>query len=326
MVTLPVLIEKDLVYHDQFQNSLLHIKKILIFRDVNKIRIISNKTAWKILELLSHKSMYPSQIAKELKIYEQSAYYYIRKLLEIGAISHTSTVNIKGGTARLYSTNFPSFGLEMDWGSSELMLNNPLELKNKNSLNFLKPFVDDNNCFSGLIVVGSPDPHGPNKSSARDGHYAIHLGFYLGNLFKVPESFSVKLDIDAKAEKDLDGNNLVLIGGPGTNIVTAEFNKYFPICFNEKNFWSGLVDQSNKIFNSDNHGLIAKIRNPYNSEKTILVLAGVRSIGTKAAVMALTNFGDKVFANYLGEENWATVVQGFDMNSDGKIDHVDIVS
>lgn len=318
-----VLKEKDLIYHDQFNNQTLYKKKILIFNEVDKMRIISNKTAWKILELLSKKPMYPSQIAKQLKIYEQSAYYYIRKLSQIGAIYHTGTISIKGGTAKLYSTTFPSFGLEMDWGSNELILINPLELKNKNSLNFLKSFVNDS-CFAGLIVVGSPDPHGPNKSSARDGHYAIHLGFYLGNLFKIPDSFSVKLDIDAKAEKDLDRNNLLLVGGPGTNILTAEFNRYLPIRFNEKNFWSGLIDGS-KIFNSDNHGLIAKIRNPYNLEKTILVLAGVRSIGTKAAVLALTDFGDKVFEKYHDEENWATVVQGFDMNSDGKIDHVDVL-
>ncbi len=326
MITWIVLIEKDLVYHDQSENSPLFKKKILIFNEVNKMQIISNKTAWKILELLSEKPMYPSQIAKQLKIYEQSAYYYIKKLLQIGAITQTGTLSIKGGTARLYSTTVPAFGLEMNWGSSELILNNSLELKNKKSLNFLKSFVNGNNCFSGLIVVGSPDPHGPNKSSARDGHYAIHLGFYLGNLFKIPNSFSVKLDIDAKAEKDLDGNNLLLIGGPGTNILTAEFNRYLPISFNEKNFWSGLVDKSNKIFNSDNHGLIAKIRNPYNSKKTIMVLAGVRSIGTKAAVMALTDFGDRVFENYHDEEDWATIVQGFDMNADGKIDHVDVLT
>ena len=40
----------------------------------------------------------------------------------------------------------------------------------------------ENNSFCGLIVVGAPDPHGPYKSSARDGHYAIHLSFYLGTL------------------------------------------------------------------------------------------------------------------------------------------------
>jgi hypothetical protein len=153
------------------------------------------------------------------------------------------------------------------------------------------------------------------------------LSFYLGTLCDSLSGFIVKLDVDAKAEKDIDNINLILIGGPGTNIVTSEFNKYLPIQFNEDNYWAGLIDKSGRIFNMDNHGLIAKINNPYNKGKKILVLAGVRSIGTKAAVIALTNFGNKIFDKYMNDDDeLALVVQGFDMNSDGKIDHVDIVS
>ena len=198
--------------------------------------------------------------------------------------------------------------------------------RRKNIPYILKEFYE-NNSFSGLIVVGAPDPHGPYKSSSRDGHYAVHLSFYLGTLSDSSTSgFIVKLDVDAKAEKDIDNKNLILIGGPGTNIVTSEFNKYLQIKFNEDNYWSGLTDQSGRIYNMDNHGLIAKINNPYNKDKKILILAGVRSIGTKASVIALTNYGDKIYGNSSSDDQLALVVQGFDMNADGKIDHVDIVS
>jgi hypothetical protein len=184
-----------------------------------------------------------------------------------------------------------------------------------------------NNCFSGLIIVGAPNPHGPYRSSARDGHYAVHLAFFLGMISNIPSEFIVKLDADAKAEKVIEGNNLISIGGPGTNIITAEFNKFLPIKFNEKNFWSGLVERSSaKLYNLDNQGLIAKIKNPYNHEKNIIVVAGVRSIGTKSAVLALTNYSEDILKNYQNEEEWALVVQGFDMNADGKIDHVDVIS
>jgi hypothetical protein len=40
----------------------------------------------------------------------------------------------------------------------------------------------------------------------------------------------------------------------------------------------------------------------------------------------LTNYSEQVLKRYNGEDEWAMVVQGFDMNSDGKIDHVDVVS
>ena len=301
-------------------------KKILMFDDVSDVRILSNNIAWKIIELLSHKAMYPAQIAKELKLFEQTVYYYIRKLLQIGAIEQVGTNLIRGGTARLYSTTSTSFGLELEGGAEELQALEYSRKKNcKDIPSVLKEFYTDNS-FEGLIVVGAPDPHGPYKSSSRDGHYAVHLGFYLGTLCDLSSGFIVKLDVDAKAEKDIDNINLILIGGPGTNIVTSEFNKYFPIRFNENNYWSGLTDKSGRIYNMDNHGLIAKISNPYNKDKKILVLAGVRTIGTKAAVIALTNYGNKIFDKYKNEDELALVVQGFDMNSDGKIDHVDIVS
>jgi S-layer like family, C-terminal region len=302
-------------------------KKIMMFDNITDIKILSNNIAWKIIELLSSKAMYPAQVAKELKLYDQTVYYYIRKLAKIGAIEQVGTRLIRGGTARLYSTSSPSFGLELEGKGEKLESSNyTKDEKRKNIPHILKEFYE-NNSFSGLIVVGAPDPHGPYKSSSRDGHYAVHLSFYLGTLSESYTSgFIVKLDVDAKAEKDIDNRNLILIGGPGTNIVTSEFNRYLQIKFNEDNYWSGLTDQSGRIFNMDNHGLIAKISNPYNKDKKILILAGVRSIGTKASVIALTNYGNKISDNSSSNNQLALVVQGFDMNADGKIDHVDIVS
>jgi len=314
------VLEKRLVSNDGEPSA----KKIVVFRDVERMRVLSNPVAWRIMELLSKGPMYPAQIAKELKIYEQSAYYYVRKLVGIGAVEEVGKTFVRGGTARLYRASSPSFGLEMDWGETKLGLIPVSQYPNASK--FFENFVAGKE-FKGLLVVGAPDPHGPYKSSARDGHYAVHLAFFLGHITNaVPSEFIVKLDVDAKAEKMLTGNNLISIGGPGTNIVTAEFNRYLPVRFDEKNFWSGLVDGSGKRYSLDNHGLISKIKNPYDSNSSIVVVAGVRSAGTKSAVIALTNYSEEVLKKYNGQDDWALVVQGFDMNSDGKIDHVDIVS
>jgi hypothetical protein len=317
-------LEKKLISENDGQIS---AKKILIFPDVEHIRILANPVAWRIMELLSKDPMYPAQVAKELKIYEQSAYYYIRKLVSIRAVEEVGKNFVRGGTARLYHASSPSFGIEMNWWGETKFLP-PLSPSGRytNASKFFEDFIMGKE-FTGLLVVGSPEPHGPYRSSARDGHYATHLAFFLGHITKsVPTDFVVKLDIDAKAEKMLSGNNLISIGGPGTNIVTAEFNRYLPIRFDEKNFWSGLVDGSGKRHGLDNHGLIAKIKNPYDGNRSIVVVAGVRSAGTKSAVIALTTYSEEVLKKYKREEEWALIVQGFDMNSDGKIDHVDIVS
>src|ERR671922_2020698 len=90
-------------------------KEILILEKPGEMRVLSNPIAWKIVNLLAGKPMYPAQIAKELKIYEQSAYYYIRKLLTIRAIEEVGKNFVRGGTARLYQASSPSFGIEMDW-------------------------------------------------------------------------------------------------------------------------------------------------------------------------------------------------------------------
>jgi hypothetical protein len=314
-------LEKTLLYN---VGDKILSKPITVYKDISHMSVLSNPVAWKIMQLLSSEPKYTAQVARELRIYEQSAYYYMQKLLRIGAIRQSGTKTIRGGTARLYKTVNPSYGLEMDWGESHF---SGLPNSNRRGLRnyvFFKEFIRDN-LFNGLIVVGAPAPHGPYKSSARDGHYAIQLAFSLGNLCNVSDEFIVKLDSDARAERAIDGRNIVSIGGPGTNIVTAEFNKYMPIKFNESNFWSGLTAETGELYNMDNHGLIAKIRNPYDDKNTVIVVAGVRSIGTKSAVLGLTNFSSEILRNYVEGHKWAIVVQGFDMNADGKIDHVDII-
>ncbi|MDW0240258.1 MAG: winged helix-turn-helix domain-containing protein, partial [Nitrososphaeraceae archaeon] len=105
--------KKSLVYSAD-ENTFA--KEISILEKPGEMRILSNPIAWKIINLLSGHPMYPAQIAKELKIYEQSAYYYIRKLLAIKAIGQVETSFVRGGTAKLYKTEYPAFGIEMSWG------------------------------------------------------------------------------------------------------------------------------------------------------------------------------------------------------------------
>lgn len=311
--------KKSLVYSSD-ENTFT--KEISILQKPSEMRILSNPIAWKIVNLLAGRPMYPAQIAKELEIYEQSAYYYIRKLLTIRAISQVETSFVRGGTAKLYKTEFAAFGIEMNWGERKFeTVNGKI---NRNVQTFFEDFIDDG-LFNGTIVVGAPDPHGPYRSSARDGHYAAQLAFFLGSFCGLPQNFVVKLDVDAKSEKISRTVNIISIGGPGTNIITSEFNRYLPIRFDETNFWSGLIAPHGRTHTLDNHGLIAKIRNPYSEKVNIVIIAGVRSAGTKSAVIALTNHGNEILKKFNQENNWALVVQGFDMDSDGKIDTIDIV-
>ena len=88
---------KKTIIYDRNGNTIS--KKILIFDNITDMKILSNNIAWKIIELLSSKAMYPAQVAKELKLYDQTVYYYIRKLVRIGALEQVGISLIKGGTS-----------------------------------------------------------------------------------------------------------------------------------------------------------------------------------------------------------------------------------
>src|SRR5919202_470703 len=156
----------------------------------------------------------PCTNCKRPKGLRTSVYYYIRSLLSSGVIEEVGTNIIRGGTARLYKTSSPSFGLEMNWGEKQVDFIGHIQNKYQHANNFFREYII-NNSFQGLIIVGAPGPHGPYKSSARDGHYAAHLAFFLGMLSDIPPEFIVKLDSDAKAEKVLYHSTLISIGGPG---------------------------------------------------------------------------------------------------------------
>ena len=312
----------------QEDGSAQEVKEISMMPDAQDLKMILDKLSWKILAMLSQEAMYPLEIARKLGVHEQKVYYHIRKLERSGAITVEREEKKKGATAKYYKTVSQAFGIEFPQGYKPMQ--RPSLLGTSQQIHdFFKQFINANGAFEGKIVVGSPTPHGPFKTSARDGHYAAHLTFFLGQFAKMPEEFAIKLDVDVKAEKE-EKNNLILVGGPGTNLLTQELNEYLPIRFSmqssEQGFlFGGLVSQKTKrVYTADVAGLIAKIKNPWDSTKHVIVFAGNKAVGTKACVLALTNFWEKTLQRYRGEETFAAVIQGFDLDGDGKVDSIEV--
>ena len=320
--------EKKFLLQDKGHTQ--QVKEINILNDSQKLKMMLGNLSWKILTMLSKKEMYPLEIARELGIDEQKAqkvYYHIRKLAKVGAITMVKEEKKKGAMAKYYRIASPAFGIEFPEGYKPIQnicsqsLDEPLQ-------KFFKEFID-NGVFDGKIVVGSPQPHGPFKTSARDGHYAAHLALFLGQFAKMPSEFAVKLDVDVKVEKE-EKNNLILVGGPGTNFLTQEVNDFLPVKFimqsSDQGFLlGGLVSKkTTQVFTSDVSGVVAKIVNPWDSSKRIVVLAGNKAVGTKACVLALTNFWKKTLEKYKGEDTFAVAIQGFDLDGDGKVDSIEV--
>lgn len=268
----------------------------------------------RILKLLKKKPMYPAEIAKKMKMHEQKVYYHIKQLQKSGAISVVEKQEKRGTIAKRYAPDCMNFCIslgeeEQAKGLGTIIIDEKLEF-------FLKEFTNPDGTLNAHIVVGSPDPHGPFKSRARDSHYSIELALFLGQFTRLPEEFAVKLDVDSTLDTNM---NLILVGGPITNLLVSEINEHLPIKFSSGKPW-GLVS-GKKVYFDDAAGLIAKIKNPRGTGK-LLVIAGVRHIGTKAAVMGLTRNWNKVL---LPDEEWARVVEGYDVDGDGKIDEIEVL-
>jgi hypothetical protein len=312
----------------QNNNNQQEIKEITIINNNQQLKMVLGNLSWKILTILSKKEMYPLQIARQLCMHEQKIYYHIRKLAKTGAIAVTREEKRKGATAKYYKTVSPAFGIEFPTPYKPIQ-NLCTTTIDESVQSFFKEYTDEKGVFDGKIIVGSPTPHGPFKTSARDGHYAAHLALFMGQFTKMPTEFAVKLDVDVKVEKE-EKNNLILVGGPGTNLLTQEINQYLPIKFimnssNQGFLLGGLAsEKTGRIYTQDVSGLVAKIVNPWDKTKKIIIIAGNKAVGTKACVLALTNFWKKTLENYKGKDTFAVVIQGFDLDGDGKVDSIEV--
>ena len=319
--------EKKMLLQDDGHTQ--KVKEISIMQDAQKLKMILGRLSWRILTLLFEKEMYPLEVARKIGVHEQKVYYHIRKLAKAGAITVTREEKKKGATAKYYKTISPAFGIEFQKGYKTIQ-NLSLQVMDEKIQEFFKEFVNSKGVFEGKIVVGSPMAHGPFKTSARDGHYAAHLTLFLGQFAKMPTDFVIKLDVDVKAKKE-EKNHLILVGGPGTNLLMQEINESLPVKFNMQSSDQGFLlgglssKKSARVYTADVAGLIAKIVNPWDKTKRIIVLAGNKAVGTKACVLALTNFWKKILQKYNGEDSFAVVIKGFDLDGDGKVDSIEVM-
>jgi hypothetical protein len=86
-----------------------------------------------------------------------------------------------------------------------------------------------------------------------------------------------------------------------------------------------LSKKTSRVYTADAAGLVAKIVNPWDTTKRIVILAGNKAVGTKACVLALTNFWKKTLQEYCDPDTFATVIQGFDLDGDGKVDSIEVM-
>lgn len=297
--------------------TLLNTRNIELVRDPEALRAAVNPLAWKILNILNERPSYPQELAKKLKINEQNVYYHIRQLQKSGLIECISEEKKQGAVCKYFVPTAQAFGVELSSKKNEKEVEANPAVKD-----FFFEFIRKGT-FDGSIVVGSPLPHGPHLTEAQDGHYAVHLAMFLGNLCGLREKqFVVKLDTEVKSEKK-QNRNMILIGGPVTNMICADVNRKMKVNFDWDKNWFIQADKMRYL--DENAGIIAKVKNPWDDSKSVIVLAGVRSIGTKACILALTQHHEKILEKYDRHKDFYCVVRGLDRDGDGQLDDIEIL-
>lgn len=300
-----------------------YAKPVRVEDNPERLQGLLNDTRWKILRLIAEQPRYPAEIADRLDVHEQNVYYHVRELADDGFITVDREEERGGAVAKYYTVTDHGFALELPQGAERI--DGQLTAQESQMLPaFLQPFIQ-NGSIAARIVVGSPDPHGPHQVRARDTHLATDIGLFLGQFGQYTGKHTVH-DTTLKSAGDYAGN-LLLLGGPLTNMVTAEVNDDLPIAFDTDDFpfRKIVAETTGTTYTDDNVGFICRIPNPHDPGSTIVVIAGVRMDGTVAAVQALTEDHTTVLDGYDDEERWGVVVQGKDMDGDGTIDAVDVL-
>ena len=279
-----------------------------------QVKTLTSSLAEQIVKKLAHSPNYPKKLAQKLNVHEQKIYYHIKKLQAAEIIKVIKEETKQGAIAKHYALTEPAFVLKFKELKPAQKIVAP-----SNESTFLEPFIQ-NGELKSLIVVGSPDPHGPEKARSRDGYYGMDFALFLGTFLNYIPKLNVRLDTEIR-EKELK-ENLIIFGGPVVNNITNKINKDLPIQFDGKKIISKL---SHKKYYSDETGIIIKTKNPFNKNKKILLIAGKRHAGTRACIIAfLKNFKALTQGNQSNSKINAKVVEGIDLDSDGIVDEIEI--
>jgi hypothetical protein len=291
---------------------------ISLIQNPEDLKNLTSALGWKILQELAEPGC-PMDIAKRLHVHEQKVYYYINKFKAAKLIREIKRERRHGTVAVFYQTKDYAFGFRM----AKTPEKETLSIASPKHSKLMEPFVSQGK-LNAKIIVGSPDPHGPWKARASDSCCAIDFALFLGAFTDGTASPNYRLDTEIR-ERDLKGN-LILIGGPTANMITNKLNPKLPVFIDMKHDVKIFSTLSRKAYGEDENGLIVSVQNPWDRKARILVVAGKRFQGTRAAIIALITKAEKVFAGNKYDKNvMAKVVRGYDMDGDGIIDSAEIL-
>ncbi|MBI4167698.1 MAG: S-layer protein [Candidatus Aenigmarchaeota archaeon] len=287
-------------------------------RNPRRLKAITSELGWRIFQELAKSPSSPVDLSKKLKIHEQKVYYHINQLRKAELIKMVRTEERRGAITKFYAArpealvvmheNMESHKFKPDAGAIP---------------EALKDFISSGKA-DFKIVVGSPDPHGKYKARGSDSCCAIDLALFLGSFANSVSAANYKLDTEMR-ESDYK-QNLIVVGGPKANMLTAALNETLKVRMDESDDWNIISKLSGKSYGEDDNGFIAIIKNPWDGSKKIIVFAGRRFPGTRATVIAFVKHSNEIVkGNKYDPRSSTKIVKGIDYDGDGVVDDVEFL-
>ncbi len=251
--------------------------------DVHSLKILADPERIKILGMLAEKPLYPRRLAEKLGMHEQKVYYHLRLLKKTGLVKEVVEEN---RLLKFYSVEKCAYCFVPEYAEK---LEIPIKDFFPSPPEILQGFIKDGkiNC---KIVVGAPYPHGKYGKGSKSGYLAGEIACLLGR-YGISEEKLVYTDeeLDEKDKRD----NLIIIAGMHVNTLQAEVNETLPIKFDK--YGTKIISTiSKEEYIDPDCGFICRARNPFNKNKSVIVIAGLESASTKACVFAFKNQLEKI--------------------------------
>lgn len=292
----------------------------LILDNPKSFSALNSKLALKIVKSLAESPASAIDISRKLKIHEQKIYYHVRRLERAGIIYTISNEKRHGMIAKIFSVVSPVIAAKLYDKGVEVKDSGKINLFSQDVYSFFEPFITEGK-LNAKIVLGDTYPHGKYDGSATEGPHITDFMLFLGNILTQLDFPHYTLDTEVKSN-DLT-NNLILVGNPKTNVIIDKVNnENLPIFFDKE---KGLVSKhTSKVYDDARVGVIMKMKNPFNPDKCLLLIGGIRSRGVKAAMIAMTQHINSICTGFK-KDYGAKIIQGLDRDGDSIIESIKIL-
>ncbi len=286
----------------------------------DKLSVLNSPLALEIVKELTREPGCALDIARNLQLDEQKVYYYLRKLEHSGIVKLVRTERRHGMTAKIYEAVAPVVAAKLH--DDGFTLEADQAAVSPHIQKFLHLFVN-NGTLDAKIIIGDPDEHGRFDTRSKEGSYFSDFAIFIGSFINKHSFPCYKIDTEIHSS-DLN-ENLILLGNARTNTVIDRFKDSLPITFLGENQSHFVSKKTKKVYKDPRIGVIIKMKNPFNTEKNIMIIGGIRTRGTRAAIIALTQNIEELCANQENGSDFIKIVKGLDREGRGVIDSMEIL-